>query len=367
MRVIVSGGGTGGHIYPAIAVADKVMEMDENSKVLFVGNKVGLEEELVPRTGYEFKIVKARWFDRKNPFDAIKMVIDVRKGVKQSIEIMENFKPDVVIGTGGYASVPVVMAGKKYGAKTFIQEQNSVPGMANKFLAHYAQKIFLGFEGAKPYFKNKEKQVFCGNPVRKQFFLANKEESQKKLGIKEGEFVILILGGSQGSEALNDACFDLVREVNGMNGVTVIFATGDQYFDEIMDKFKKQNVELKDNIIMRGFMDDLETYMAASDLLIERAGALSVAETCACGKAAIYVPSLNVTANHQYYNAKEVADKGGAVIINEEDLSSEIIIEEAFKIMEDEELLKNMSNISKSCSPEKATDVIYSYFTGDLD
>ena len=362
MKVIVSGGGSGGHIYPAIAVADKVMEKDKNSKVLFIGNKVGIEEELVPRTGYEFKMVKTRWFDRQNPLDAIIMVKHVRQGVREALKIMREFKPDVVIGTGGYAAVPVVIAGHKYGAKTFIQEQNAYPGMANKLLAWYSDKIFIGFHRAEQFFKKKKKIVFSGNPVREQFFTADKEQSRKELGIPANDFVAFVLGGSQGSEALNDASFRLMEEMNGKKGMTMIFATGEQYFEEIMTKIKDKNIKLQDNIIMRGFMDDIEKYMAASDLIIERSGALSVAETCACGKAAIYVPSKNVTGNHQYYNAKEIADRGGAFIIKEDDLTPEIIIEKVFQIKDDKPLLDKMSKASRSCAPDHATDIIYSYF-----
>ena len=362
MRVIVSGGGSGGHVYPAIAVADKVMEKDKNSKVLFIGNKVGVEEELVPRTGYEFKMVKARWFDRSNPLDAVIMVRDVLRGARQALKIMKEFKPDVVIGTGGYAAVPVVLAGYKYGAKTFIQEQNAYPGMANKLLSRFADKIFLGFDYAEKYFKQKKKLVTCGNPVRKQFFVADKDQCRKELGIPKDDFVAFILGGSQGAEALNEACFGLLKEMNGNEGMSLIFATGDQYFDEVMGKIKDQGIKLEKNILMRGFMDDIEKYMAASDLVIERSGALSVAETSACGKAAIYVPSLNVTANHQYYNAKAVTDKGGAIIIEETDLTPEKIVKEVFRIKDDKELLEKMCKASKEYASRDATDIIYSYF-----
>ncbi|MCQ2547536.1 MAG: undecaprenyldiphospho-muramoylpentapeptide beta-N-acetylglucosaminyltransferase [Clostridia bacterium] len=362
MNVIVSGGGTGGHIYPAIAIADKVMEMDANSKVLFIGNPIGLEAELVPRTGYDFKMVTARWFDRSNPLDAVKMVFAVKKGTREALKIMKEFKPDIVIGTGGYACVPVVRAGKKYGAKTFIQEQNAYPGMANKTLGMIVDNIFLGFEAGRKYFKKQEKCVFTGNPVRKDFFQRDKKQCRAELGFREDDFIVFSFGGSQGSQAINEVSYQLMKKINGQSDMSMIFGTGNQYYENIMADIKAEKLELQDNIVIKDYMNDIDKYMACADLVIGRSGALSVAETCALGKAAIYIPSPMVTGNHQFYNAKAVGDKGGAMVIEEKDLSSELIINTVFDLKASPTKLQEMSVASRNALPDNATEIIYSYF-----
>ncbi len=360
MRVIVTGGGTGGHIYPAIAIADKVMEADPNSEILYIGNDIGLETEIVPRSGYPLEIVAARWFDRSNIKTVFLTIKDTFKGRKQALKIMKEFKPDAVIGTGGFVCVPVVLAGKKYGARTYIHEQNAFPGMANRLLENVVDKVFLGFEDASKHFKKPQKHVACGNPVRKCFFQADKKSAREELGIRKDDFVVFVFGGSQGAEELNNVVFPLMETINGLEDMTMIFGTGGYYYDEIQDEIKAKGIEIHDNIIMKEYFTDIEKYMAASDLIVARSGALSVAETTACGKAAIFVPSPNVTANHQYFNAKVVADRGGAIILEEKDITSEKLIEAVLKIKNDPQLFKSMSQASKSCSTEKATDIIYS-------
>ena len=360
MRAIVSGGGTGGHIYPALAIADKIMEMDPNSQVLYIGNDIGLETDIVPKSGYPFKTVDARWFDAFTPKEIFLTSTTVLRGRRQALKLMKEFKPDVVIGTGGFVCVPVVLAGKKYGAKTYIHEQNAFPGKANRLLETVVNKVFMGFEDASKVFKHNEKHVTSGNPVRKCFFEVKKEDCRKELGIPQDDFVLFVFGGSQGSEQINRAIFPLLETFSNTEKFTMIFGTGGYYYDDIQASLKAKSVKLNDNIIMKSYFTDIEKYMAASDLILGRSGALSVAETNACGKAAIFVPSPNVTANHQYFNAKVVADRGGAVIIEEKDMTTEALKEAIFKIKDDPKLLEDMSKASKSCSPEKATEIIYS-------
>lgn len=359
MRIIVTGGGTGGHIYPAIAIADKVMEMDPSSEVLYIGNDIGLETEIVPKSGYPFKTVDARWFDKSSIKELLLTVKDTIKGRNQALRLMKEFKPDVVIGTGGFVCVPVVLAGRKYGARTYIHEQNAYPGMANRLLEYVVDKVFLGFEDASKVFKKPSKHVACGNPVRKCFFQAQKEESREEIGIRKGDFVVFVFGGSQGAEELNNVAFPLMEEINQTQDMTMIFGTGGYYYEDIQNEIKEKGISIHDNVIIKEYIQDIEKYMAASDLIVARSGALSVAETTACGKAAIFVPSPNVTANHQFFNAKVVADRGGAVILEEQDITSQKLIDAVMKIKNDPELFEEMSKASKACSPEKATDIIY--------
>ncbi|MEF9921496.1 MAG: undecaprenyldiphospho-muramoylpentapeptide beta-N-acetylglucosaminyltransferase [Anaerovoracaceae bacterium] len=359
MKVIVTGGGSGGHIYPAIAIADKIKERSPESQILYIGNEIGLEKDIVPKTGYPMELVSAKWLDRGNALKIFDTGYNVLKGVRQSLKIMKKFKPDVVIGTGGFVCVPVMIAGKRYGAKTYLHEQNAFPGVANKMLEKYVSKVFLGFPDASQYFKEPEKHVNAGNPVRKRFFNITTEEARAKLKIKKDAFVVFSFGGSQGAEKLNDVAFDLMEAVNGQRDIVFIFGTGSQYYEEINDKVKLKKIKLKDNIRIISYINDMENYLGASDLIISRSGALSVAETTVCGKAAILIPSPNVTGNHQFYNAKAIADKGGAILIEEKDLTSENLIEEVLRLKHNPQIVKEMMVASKSCAPENATNIIY--------
>lgn len=359
MRVIVTGGGTGGHIYPALAIADKIRQMEPDSEILYVGNNVGLEKEIVPKTGYPFKMVTAMWLDRGNLLKIFKTGWGVLKGTAEARKIMKEFKPDVVIGTGGYVCVPVLLAGKQYGARTYLHEQNAYPGMANKFLEKTVRNVFLGFPDAAKYFKEPEKLIEAGNPVRRSFFEITRQEARQKLGFPQDAFIVLSFGGSLGAEKINDVAFDLMEVVNGQEKVMLIFGTGKWYYDAVLQKAEEKGIAIRENVLVKDYLDPMELYLAACDVVISRSGALSVAETTVCGKASVMIPSPNVTGNHQYYNAKAVADRGGALLIEEKDLSSEKIIEEVLKLKNHRELLDEMSRASRACAPDAALDIIY--------
>lgn len=365
MRVIVTGGGTGGHIYPAIAIADKIKEKEPDSEILYIGNEIGLEKDIVPGTGYPMELVSAKWLDRRNIFKIFDTGFSTMKGVYQASKIMKKFKPDVVIGTGGFVCVPVMYAGHQYGARCYLHEQNAYPGVANKTLEKFVNKVFLGFPDASHYFHEPEKHVNAGNPVRQRFYDVDQAASREKLGIGKDDFVIFSFGGSQGAEKLNEVGFDLMEAVNGHEKVTYVFGTGSQYYDEILDKAKEKGIEIQDNIKVKSYINDMQNYLGAADLVISRAGALSVAESTVCGKALLLIPSPNVTGNHQYFNAKSVADQGGAIIIEEKDLTSELLIAEVMKLKNNPEMLQAMSKASKACAPLDACELIYAEIKKD--
>lgn len=364
MRVIVTGGGTGGHIYPAIAIADKIKEMEPDSEILYIGNEVGIEKDVVPKTGYPFEMVTSMWLDRSNLLKIFKTGWGVIKGTSEARKIMKRFKPDVVIGTGGYVCVPVLLAGHQYGARTYLHEQNAYPGMANKFLEKSVKNIFLGFPDAAKYFKQPEKLINAGNPVRKTFFQLTRQEARKKLGLPQDAFIVLSFGGSLGAEKINDVAFDLMEAVNGQENVMLIFGTGKWYYEATLKKAEEKGVDIQQNILIKDYLDPMDQYLAACDLVISRAGALSVAETTVCGKASILIPSPNVTGNHQFYNAKAVADHDGAILIEEKDLTSEKVIQEVLRLKNNPEALEAMSKASRRCAPDKALDIIYETVRG---
>ncbi len=365
MRVIVTGGGSGGHIYPAIAIADKIKEKEPDSSILYVGNSIGLEKDIIPGTGYPMELVSAKWLDRRNLFKIFDTGLSTLRGIGQSYRIMKKFKPDVVIGTGGFVCVPVMYAGHKYGARCYLHEQNAFPGVANKALEKFAQKVFLGFPEAGRYFHEPEKHVVTGNPVRKRFYDVDPAAAREKLGIPAGDFVVFSFGGSQGAEKINEVGFALMEAVNGHPGITFIFGTGDQYYEEILDKAKKKGIDVQPNVRIRSYINDMQNYLGAADLIISRAGALSVAETTVCGKASILIPSPNVTGNHQYFNAKSVADRGGAILIEEKDLTAEALISQVMKLRNNPQLLREMSRASRECAPLAATEQIYTEIKRD--
>lgn len=360
MKVIMTGGGTGGHIYPAIAIAEKIKEKRPEAEILFVGTKKGLEKDLVPQNGYPIKFITVSGFNRKNMLKNVKVVKDLLKGNREAKKIIKEFKPDVVIGTGGYVCGPVVRAAHKMGVKTFIHEQNAFPGMTNKMLEKYVENVFISFADAEKYFKNKEKLILSGNPVRKAFFEADKMYSRKLIGEKDDNFILLCFGGSQGAGKINDVMTDVAESLNGVKDVSLYFVTGNAYYENIVDKMRNQGIH-EGNIHIKKYITNMQDYLSAADLVICRSGALTVSEITVCGRASILIPSPNVTGNHQYYNAKAVADKGGAIIVEEKDLTSEALLKIISHLKANPQKLREMELASGKTAPCDATKIIYEH------
>ena len=370
MNIVMTGGGTGGHIYPALAIADKFMDMDPDNKVLYIGDGNCMESTIVPDHGYEFRAIPAEEVNRTNPLKLVKTAVKNVAGISEARKIMKEFRPDVVIGTGGFVSFPVIFAGQSLGAKCYFHEQNAFPGLANRTLEKYASKVFLGFGSASSFFKEPEKHIVTGNPVRKDFFEADKLEARAKLGISQQAFVILSFGGSLGAGKINDVMYDVMKQLNGeeKNGkkIILLFGTGKIYYKGIIERIENEGLELESNIVIKPYIDDMVSYLSAADLVISRSGALTCAEVCACGRASVLVPSPNVTGNHQYYNAKEVADAGGAVLIEEKDFCFDRMMELIVKFLNDPEALEEMSQNAANFAGEDAAQTIYDEIMKDI-
>lgn len=366
MRVIMTCGGTGGHIYPAVAIADEIKKRDKNAEILFVGAEDGMEERLVPASGYEIKIISSAGFNRKKLLKNIEVLKKVQKGRKMAKKILKDFKPDVVIGTGGYASAPVVKSAQKLGIPTYIHEQNAFPGMANKMLEARVEKVFLGFEQGGAHFRHPEKHVTAGNPVRADFHGLSREEARAKLGFGPDDFVLLAFGGSLGAKRINNAAVHLIETFNGIKDFKICLATGRYYYKSILEDFENRDVEIQDNISIMEYINDMASYLAAADLIISRSGALTVAEVTVCGKPAVFIPSPMVTGNHQYHNAKAVADKGGAIVIEEKYLDNEQLAAQILSLKNDPELLRDMAAKSRGCAPVNATGIICDHVFADI-
>ena len=361
MRIVLTGGVTGGHIYPALAIADKFKAEDPLSEFLYIGSGEPLERDIIPGHGYKLVTVDSDWFDRSNPVKLIKTSLRTLAGRGQAIRIMKRFKPDVVISTGSYVSVPVVLAAAKMGIPLYLHEQNGFPGVSNRLGARYARTVFLGFESAREYFGENGNIKYSGNPVREEFSGRSREEDRKALGIPEKDLVIMVFGGRLGSETTNRIGEAVAREYADKDGYTVIWGTGKEYYESISERFEKEGFKPR-NVRMNAFIKNMPEILSASDICVSRSGALSTAETTMAGRAAIFIPSPNVTADHQYYNAKAVADAGGAVIVREEDdpyKTAGRVLGIVKELDMDRDEIRRMEEASLSTAPVDATRIIY--------
>ena len=365
MRVILTGGITGGHIYPALAIANQFKEFDSDAEFLYLGSDEGMERYIVPRYGYELKYIDSRWFDRSSPFKLAKTLFKNERGKRQAISVMKQFKPDFVMSTGSFVSVPVVLAAKSLKIPVYIHEQNAYPGVANKLLSKYARRVFLGFEAARKYFPS-EKVVYTGNPVRSEFGEQNRECARDELGIPQNDFVVLIFGGSLGAETINDIGLEIVNKYGNDDNVTILFGTGKDYFEHVKTRLNAGGKEAPTNVRVMPYISEMAKMLSASNVIICRSGALSTAEVTMAGRAAVFVPSPNVTGDHQYYNAKAVADNGGAVLITENG-DVELRVLNALKALSaDATLLEDMEEGSLKSAPVDAAKIICEEIISDV-
>ncbi len=359
MRIILTGGITGGHIYPALAIGDKFKEMDPECEILYIGNGRGMENEIVPKHGFELVTVPSKSVDRSNVFRMAETLAVTGNGTNKAYRIMKKFKPDIIISTGSYVSVPVVLAAHKYGAKVFIHEQNAFPGMANRFLSKYAEKVFLGFEDAGRYFKQNNKLKYAGNPVRRDFYGRDKKEARRLLEIPEDDFVITAFGGSQGATTINETAIQLIHEYGNTPNVTILFGTGKRFYDDVTQNLEVLGIADKKNVRILPYIQDMANTLAATNVAICRSGALSVSEITMSGCPAIFIPSPNVTGDHQYYNAKAVVDNGGAIMVREDEDTPNRVVNALKELLRDPDLVQQMSEKSLKCAPINATDIVY--------
>jgi len=277
MKVLITGGGTGGHINPALAIAQKVRNEASANKILYVGTKNGLESELIPKSGFDFKYVTARYLRRKFSFENVKTVFASVKGVMEAFKIINEFKPDIVVGTGGYVCGPVVLAACLRKIPTMILEQNVFPGITNKMLSRVVDVVGINFTETEKYFpaEARKKLVLIGNPVRKDILTTDRRSSRSKLNLRTDVVLIYSFGGSGGQLSLNEAITDVIKKYNGQRNVKIIHVTGKKLYDDFMDNIEKEGIVLKNNIEVVDYMYDAATVLTASDIVIGSAGAIN--------------------------------------------------------------------------------------------
>ena len=361
MRVLMTGGGTGGHVNPALAIAQTIKEKEPDSEIAFVGTPRGIENKLVPKAGYKLFHVDVMGLRRSLSLKNIKAAYLALTSPGKAKKIIKNFKPDAVIGTGGYVSWPVCKAAAKMGIPTFLHESNAVPGMAVRMLSSSADRIFLNFEKAGNGLECRDKLLLVGCPMLGSFKGMSKAEARRTLGIPEdAKCVILSYGGSLGAEKVNEAVLYLMEKfTGGREGVYHTHATGAIEKEIAFGQFKEKGLDKHDNLEMLEYIYDMPVRVAAADIVICRAGALTVSELSLAGKCAVFIPSPNVTDDQQYKNARVLEEKGAAAILRESAELPEKLCELISELFENEGKRAEMEEKIKEFAIGDANDRIY--------
>lgn len=354
-KAIISGGGTGGHIFPAIAIANELKRQFPNIEILFVGAEGRMEMEKVPQAGYRIKALPISGFQRNNMMANFSLPMKILKSMLLARKIIQEFQPDVVIGVGGYASGPTLQMANMLGIPTFLQEQNSFPGKTNKMLAKKARRIFTAYEGLERFFP-KEKIVLAGNPVRQNMVETEgkREQAFTHFDLNPDKKTVLVVGGSLGALTLNDAMDASVEELS-KRGVQVIWQCGKFYADTLFHKWENN---LPEGVWLNPFIFDMDYAYAAADLIVSRAGAISVSELCLVGKPVILIPSPHVAEDHQTKNAMALVEKNACLMLKDSDARAQML-DVISNTLNDTQLCESLSvNIRKLGLPDASKTIV---------
>ena len=351
MRVIISAGGTGGHIYPALAIANKIKEKDKGAEILYIGTTTRMEKDIVPKAGFDYVGINVEGLKRSLSLKNIKSLILFVSAYKKSKKIIKNFNPDIVIGVGGYVSAPVVYAAHQLGIKCCIHEQNSILGITNKFASNFADKIFISFESSKNFIEDKSKVVYTGNPCSENA-IKMKPALKSEYGLSDKKKLVIIVMGSLGSKTINEKMKKMLELYNN-KPYEVIFVTGKNYYDEYKDGKYTNNIKIVP------YIDNMTRLLKKTDLLISRAGATTLSEIASLCVPSILIPSPYVTENHQYKNAMDLVNKGAALILEEKDLKGDELLRMTEKILNDKVFTNNLKKNLKSFSVTDSSTKIY--------
>jgi UDP-N-acetylglucosamine--N-acetylmuramyl-(pentapeptide) pyrophosphoryl-undecaprenol N-acetylglucosamine transferase len=360
VRVLIAGGGTGGHVYPGISVADAFRERDEKNTVLFVGTRKGMESELIPKAGYPLETITVSGFQRKISLQLFKNVLDAVKGLSQAGGIISRFKPDLVIGTGGYVCGPVVAIARLRGIPTMILEQNVVPGVTNRILGRVVHGISVTYEASRSYFPSGKDIRVTGNPIRRDIMNANRVEGRNDLGIASETKLIMSFGGSTGALKINQAMVQAAVHYKENQQVHLLIVTGKDKFQETMDELQNEGFSdhAAGNVTVKPYLYNIRDAYAAADIIVSRAGGISLSELTALGKAAIIVPYPYATNQHQDHNARHLQAAGAAVVIPDRELSGPRLINEIEILLKDPEKLAKIEQNSKELGRPNAAAYI---------
>ena len=363
MRVIIAAAGTGGHINPGIAIANKIKEKEPNSEIIFIGTTRGLENDLVPRAGYGLKTIEAYGLSKEISIANLKKIYATLSATGKARKIIQEFKPDIIVGAGGYICGPVVWAAKKEKIPVILHESNAFPGKAVKMLAKKADTVLISFEETRSRIPNAKNIVFTGTPVKiekKNYTKEQKAKILQEVGIKEDMPIILIFGGSQGAQKINEAVIGILE--NGLNkDYQIIWATGPKQYDIIKEELAKNKINIDNikNAKILPYIYNMEEIMNVSNVIVARSGAMTITEISNLGKPSILVPLPNVSQNHQLYNAKVLENVGAAKIILNDDLGKDNLNTEIEKIIRNPEEMNRMGEKAFSKSVKNVQENIY--------
>lgn len=354
-KFIITGGGTGGHLFPALAIAEGLKKNFTECEILFIGSRKGIENKVVPEKGFRLLTLPVLGWRRNKILTWFSFGFNLMIALYKSYHIIKDFKPDLVIGTGGYASFPAVFVAAKMKLPTLVQEQNSYPGLVTRITSRFAKRVILAYRESLKYFKNPEKIKILGNPIRNQIGKAKEMESKQKFQLSQEKKVVFILGGSQGSGSLNQAVLQDLEILKQNNSLQLLWQTGEKDFSDIEQKVKESRISAR----VFPFITDMAEAYAASDLVVSRSGALTLAEITVCGKPALLVPYPFATANHQFFNAQVLKEKGCAELILEKELVPGKLGNTINQILSDKNRLKQMEKQSQlSAQPEALEKIL---------
>lgn len=342
VKILAAGGGTSGHVYPAIAIADRIVKDMPGSVVEFCGTARGIESDLIPKAGYRMHEIRASGLPSKPSPKIFRAIGDFFAGRKRCIELITEFKPDAVVGTGGYVCSPLVSAAAKMRVPVVLHEQNAFPGRSNRYMARNAAAVCTGFPNTEHYFKAAGNVYYTGNPIRDVFKTSDRSMSRKMLGYGEEEFVVLAMGGSLGARTINRAVINLTERLDNPN-LRIVLSTGRQQFKEFSEGISGQEGRL----CVFEYIDETQVYMAAADLVICRAGAITCAEIAAVGVPSILIPYPYAAGDHQTYNARKFSETGAGIMIADADLTPERIATEITAFLKNREKGYSMARNAK--------------------
>ena len=351
MKIILSAGGTGGHINPALAILKKFQEKEKNLEVIYIGTHDRMEKDIIPSMNIKYIPIEIYGFSKKKIIRDFKNIFLIKKAINKCVTIMKDFKPDIVIGTGGYVTYPVIKAAHKLGIKTFIHEQNSIAGKSNITLAKYVDLVGVSFKNSKDYFTSARKVIYTGNPCGESALTIPKI-SKTKYGFKESDKLIIIVAGSQGSSSLNEK-FKAFLKIVGKEQYKIIYITGKNFYEDFI-----KDTEFPQNVLVVPFIDNLAGLMKDAYLIITRAGASTISEILALKIPSILIPSPYVANNHQYYNALDLVNMNVAQIIEEKKLDTNIIEVTINELMDSKKYNEIKSNLNK-LNMKPSSTIIY--------
>lgn len=358
MKVLLTCGGTGGHIYPAVAIAKALQAQDPTVQILFVGAEYGMEKELIPREGFRLETITVTGLSRKNPLAAARSLWQAGSGLLRASRIIGDFRPDVAIGTGGYVSGPAILAASLRGIPTLIHEQNAFPGLTTRILARFASIVAVSHDAATSRLPKAKRIAVTGLPIRPAFYQTQQMTARTKLGLPTDATVILSVGGSGGAENINQVVCQVAPHLLANEQIVLLQVSGDRYYDSVAKMAKSlgwPDAWPERWQIIR-FMQDMPAALAAADLVISRAGASTLEEIAAVGAPAIVVPSSNVTDNHQEHNAQAMAQQGAALVVLDNLLTEASLLSSVNRLLENPAELKAMAIASRQASHPRATE-----------